>query len=254
MVEGFEFFSELAGDADAAAGCEFAENFEGGWQAVGRLEEEGGFSRVEGSLELLATLSFFDVKETVKGKRMGGESGGDQGRGDGGGAGENGEFDTLITTGFQETVSRVRQAGGSGVGNNCDVLTFPGTCNEVGNPLLFVVVVKRNQGAGDFEVIEELKGVTGVLAGDEVSVPQRVDRPKGNVPQIADGGGDEGDHGVLDTVCESSHDAGGGALEGVGKGARSGSLEVVVNEEAGLATSFSGFENRSRLGGVDQLV
>lgn len=82
----------------------------------------------------------------MEGKRVGREAGGDEGGSDGGGAGEDGEFDFLIAAGFEKTMSGVGEAGGAGIGNDCDFHTVFGTLDEFGNALLFIVVVQRNEG------------------------------------------------------------------------------------------------------------
>lgn len=100
VVEGFEFLGEFAGDADAYLGGEFAEDLHGGGEPVGGLEEEGGLAGLEGGVELLAALAFFDRKEAVEGKGMRRKAGGDESGGNGGGTGEDGEGDFAIARGF----------------------------------------------------------------------------------------------------------------------------------------------------------
>lgn len=56
------------------------------------------------------------------------------------------------------------------------------------------MIVEGGEGLGDFEVIEELERVTGVLARDEVGFAEGLDGPKGDVPEVSDGGGDESQH------------------------------------------------------------
>jgi len=96
-------------------GSEFAEDVEGGGEAVRRFEEEGGFGSVEGLLELFAAFSFFDVEEALEGEGVWGEAGGDEGGGDGGGAREDGEGDVLIAAGFEKAVSGIGEAGGASI-------------------------------------------------------------------------------------------------------------------------------------------
>lgn len=195
-MEGFEGFCEFPGNADGSVGGQVGKDFEGGWKAVGGFKKEGGFSGIESGLKLLATFALLDMEEAVKGKRMGREAGGDQGRGDGGWAGENGEFDFLITAGFEEAMPRIGEAGGAGVGDDGDLFSLAGSFDELGDPLLFVVVVQRDQWAGNLEMIEEPEGVPRVLAGDEVGSPQGVDGPQSDVPQVAYWCRNKGDEGI----------------------------------------------------------
>ena len=46
-------------------------------------------------------------------------------------------------------------------------------------------------GRGDAEVVEELLGLAGVFAGDAVDALEDVEGAKGDVAEVADGGGDE---------------------------------------------------------------
>lgn len=192
-MEGFEGLAEFAGDTDGAVGREFGEDFEGGGEAVGGLEEEGRFAGFESGLELLAPFAFFDVEEAVEGEGVRWEAGGDKGGCDGGGAGKDGKLDPLVAAGFEKAVAGVREAGGAGIGNDSDLFAVAGAGDEFGYTLLFVVIVERDEGAGDFEMVEEAEGVAGILAGDEVGVAEGFDRTQGDVAKVTDGSGDEGD-------------------------------------------------------------
>lgn len=121
------------------------------------------------------------------------EAGGHEGGGDGGGAGKDREFDFLIAAGFEKTVAGIRETGSAGIGNDGDFFAALGTCDEFRNALFFVVIVERDEWARDFEVVEELARMAGVLAGDEVGLAESFDGADGDVTEVADGGGDEGD-------------------------------------------------------------
>lgn len=142
VVQGFKGLGEFACDADRLVGGEFGEDFESRGEAVRRFEEESGFGRIEGGLELLGSFSFFDVEESVKGKWMRRKAGGDEGGGDGRWAGEDGEGEVFIAACFQETMAGVGEAGGAGVGNDGDGFAIAGAPDEFGDAVLFVVVVE----------------------------------------------------------------------------------------------------------------
>lgn len=115
VVEGLKGFGELARDADSGFRRELGEDLEGRWQAVGRLEEEGGVRRVKSGLKLLPAFAFFDREEAVKRKGMGREAGGNESRGDSGRTGEDGEGDFGVPGGFEKAVTGIGKAGVSGI-------------------------------------------------------------------------------------------------------------------------------------------
>ena len=87
---------------------------------MGGFEEESGLGRVESGLQLPAAFAFFDVKESVEGKRVRWKSGSDERGGDGGGAREDGELDVLIAAGFEKAVPGIGEAGSAGVRDDGD--------------------------------------------------------------------------------------------------------------------------------------
>ena len=56
---------------------------------------------------------------------------------------------------------------------------------------MFVVT---DEGFGDFEVAEEIARMTGIFAGDEIGILQRLDGAKGDISEVTDRSGDEGEH------------------------------------------------------------
>lgn len=154
MVQGFECLGELASYTDGVFRSQVVEYFESGGQAVGGLEEHGGFGAFESSLKLFTPLSFFDVKEAVEGKWVGWKSGGNKRCCDCGRARQDREFDFLITAGFEEAVTGVGEAGGAGVRDDGNGLAIAGALDQLGDALLFVVVMQGNEWSRNFEVVE----------------------------------------------------------------------------------------------------
>lgn len=58
-----------------------------------------------------------------------------------------------------------------------------------------VVLVVAHERLLDAEVPEQIQAVPRVLAGDEVGILQHFERAERDVAKIADGRGDEGEHG-----------------------------------------------------------
>ena len=114
-----------------------------------------------------------------------------QGGDDGAGAGNGANRDSRLGALLYQVLTWVRDGGASGIGYQGAGLSGQ---NAVQNffPLEgFVVLVVAHQGLFQFQVVEELQRDPGVLRGDEIRAFQRGLCPGGNVPQIADGGGNQ---------------------------------------------------------------
>jgi|TARA_B110000881_G_scaffold168103_1_gene151471 hypothetical protein len=157
MVERFEGFAEFSGDTDGVVRRELGEDIESGRETMGRLEEESCFAGFKGGLKLLASFALFYVEEAVEGKRVWRKTGGDEGGGDGRRAGKNGELDLLITASFKKTMAGVGEARSSRVGDDGDFSSVTSSLDEFRDAVLLVVVVQRDEGTRDFEVVEEAK-------------------------------------------------------------------------------------------------
>ena len=56
---------------------------------------------------------------------------------------------------------------------------------------MLVVLVKAFGGLGDGEVVEEFLCQAGVFTSDAIHAPQHIERPEGDIAEIADGGSDK---------------------------------------------------------------
>ena len=160
---------------------------------MGGFKEESGLGGVESGLELLATFAFFDVKESVEGKRVGWKSGSNERGGDGRGAREDGELDVLIAAGFEKSVPGIGEAGSAGVRDDSDFFAALCAGDEFGDAMLLVVIVERNERSGNLKMVEKAQRVAGVFASDEVGFAQGLDGPEGDVAEVSDRSGDKGD-------------------------------------------------------------
>lgn len=160
---------------------------------MGGFKEESGLGRVKSGLQLLTAFAFFDVKESVEGKRVRWKSGSDERGGDGGGAREDGELDVLIAAGFEKAVPGIGEAGSAGVRDNGDFFAALYAGDEFGDAMLLVVIVERNEWSGNLKMVEKAQRVAGVLASDEIGFAQGLDGPQGDVAEIPDWSGDEDD-------------------------------------------------------------
>ena len=65
--------------------------------------------------------------------------------------------------------------------------------------LVFVVLVKRSERTNDLVMIKQFNCITGIFCEYEVHTLQYFNRTKGNIFEIADGSGDDVEHGLM---CE----------------------------------------------------
>ena len=124
---------------------------------------------------------------------MGWKSGSNERGGNGGGAREDGELDVLIATGFEKAVTGIGEAGSAGVRDDGDFFAALCAGDEFGDTMLLVVIVERNEWSGNLKMVEKAQRVAGVFASDEVSFAQGLDGPQGDVAEVTDRSGDEGD-------------------------------------------------------------
>jgi hypothetical protein len=194
-AEFFEGFCEFAGDADQAVGADFDEGGQGFFEAVGRFEEDGGFGAGGGFGEFAGAASAFNREKAAEEKAVAGKPGTDQRDGDGGGSGQDGDGQAAVEAGFDEAVAGIRDAGHAGVGDQGDVEAAGDALGEFGAAGGFVVAVQADEGFFDLEMLEEEPAVAGVLGGDKVRGAEGVNGAEGDVAAVADGGGDDAEHG-----------------------------------------------------------
>ncbi len=111
------------------------------------------------------------------------------------GPGIDGHDDARGRRGRDQPVAGVAHGGHAGVAEHEDV-TGPRQFDELGSPLLLVVVVERDQAGpvGDAERGQQPLCGAGVLGRDDGGVLERVDQAPRGVPQVSDGGRGKDDH------------------------------------------------------------
>ncbi len=190
----FELFAEFAGDADFLLGEELGADGEGFEEAVRGFEEDAGDLAVGGGAEVAFSAAAFDGEEATVEELFGGEAAPDQGGEDGAGAWENRVGEAAFDAGAEEAVAWVADSGHPGIGDEGDLFAIGEVFEEFGGASGFVVFVVTDEGFGDFEVAEEIARMTGIFAGDEIGILQRLDGSKGDVSEVTDRSGDEGEH------------------------------------------------------------
>ena len=190
----FELFAEFAGDADFLLGEELGADGEGFEEAVRGFEEDAGDLAVGRGAEVAFSAAAFDGEEATVEELFGGEAAPDQGGEDGAGAWENRVGEAAFDAGAEEAVAGVADSGHAGIGDEGDLFAIGEVFEEFGGASGFVVFVVTDEGFGDFEVAEEIARMTGIFAGDEIGILQRLDGAKGDISEVTDRSGDEGEH------------------------------------------------------------
>jgi len=160
-------------------------------QPVGRLENDQGVSEsAEGAIEG-APLARFRRRESGEGEGVGRKAGGDE-------SGEDrrrsrDRFDPVprFDGGAHQGEPRIGEERRAGVRDDGDGLSLVERRQEAREPGPFVVLVERQCGPGDPEVLQQTSGAPGVLAGDEVRLGEGARGPGREVVQVADGRRDE---------------------------------------------------------------
>src|SRR6185437_14881877 len=122
---------------------------------------------------------------------LGGEAAGDEGGERCTGSGDGVDGDTGGDGFRDEFGSGVGDGRGTGVGDEGDACAGFELVEELLGAAGLVVQVVADGGCGDAEVVEKLRGLAGVFAGDAVGGAQNAKRAEGDVFEVADGRGDE---------------------------------------------------------------
>ena len=130
-------------------------------------------------------------QKALKGEAPGGLAGGGQGRDQGAGAGDGHHGDALLGAPGHQLLPRVRDGGHPRVGDQGAVLPRQQPVQHRLAPRLRVVAVIGQHGLFQPQVIEQLDGHPGVLRRDKVRLRQGLGHALGDVPQVADGRGDQ---------------------------------------------------------------
>jgi hypothetical protein len=111
------------------------------------------------------------------------------------GAGDHRDRQALSDAAAHECEARITDAGRAGVADERHVTTLREQIDDAVARLAFVVLVERDLRLVNLKALEQLAGVARILGGDEVNRAQRVECAGADVAQIADGGGDQVEHG-----------------------------------------------------------
>jgi hypothetical protein len=131
-------------------------------------------------------LSWFSLLNRIRGS---GQAAGDEGANGGIGAGDGKDGDASGDGGCGKEAAWVRDAGGAGVTDDGDARAGLEFCGKFGGAAGLVVQVVADGGSADGEVVEQLLGLAGVLAGDAVDGAQDAEGAQGDVFKVADGRG-----------------------------------------------------------------
>ena len=85
----------------------------------------------------------------------------------------------------------IADAGQAGVGDDGDAFAGGEFFDQLRGAPRFVVFVIADERLVDLEVPEQIPGVPRVFAGDEIDALEHLQRAQRDVPEIADGSGDE---------------------------------------------------------------
>jgi hypothetical protein len=86
--------------------------------------------------------------------------------------------------------SRIADAWRSRIGDKGDAFAVVEHPADPLSGLLLIVGVAGNQAFFDSVGVEQLQAVPGVFAGDGIHLPEYVQGPQGDIPQVSDRGGD----------------------------------------------------------------
>lgn len=186
-VVGLEFFRKLTGDADAGEGLELAEDFQGGDQAVRGLEKQVGVAGIERGLEALAAFALFHGEKSAKREGVARKARADEGIEHGGGPREDLIGDGFLDAALDETVAGIRNARHAGIGDDGDVFAVADAIEQLGDAADLIVLVQGDERLLDAVVLEQWRGMAGVLAGDAVGIAEGLQGAQGDVIPMADG-------------------------------------------------------------------
>ena len=140
---------------------------------------------------MLPPALFIDGQKALKGEPAGGKAADGQGVHRRAAAGDGQNLHAVFRAQPHQVLAGVGNGGRAGVRHQSAGLACQQAL-ENGLPGGDVVVlVVADQGLFDFKMVQQLDGYPGILRRDEVHGLQRLYRPGREVPQIADGGGDQ---------------------------------------------------------------
>ena len=104
-------------------------------------------------------------------------------------SGDGDDLDARCRHGAHQLEPRITDGGRAGIADQRNRLALAQPCNYFNRPQPFVVIVQRYLRRSDTKVLEENSGVARVLRCNQRARRQHLARPRGQIAQIADRGG-----------------------------------------------------------------
>ncbi len=158
---------------------------------VRRFIENLGARRVADGFQRGAPRAGLGRKEAAEAKRVGGQPAGHQRRQERRGAGNRHHANVMADRQRHQPIAGIAHAGRSGIGDQRNVVTVFQVHHQFGRSRQLVVFVIADRRLLDAVVVEQLDGLPGIFAGDQVHFLQRVQSAQSNVFEIADGSADK---------------------------------------------------------------
>ena len=191
----FEQLGQVVGQRCPAVAVHGQGVLQEGCQAKRALVEDERVRRVQVDFEKAPPLAGLARGKAAEGKAVQRQAGEHDRHDEPGRPGDHRHLFAGVDGPAHERVAGVGDAGRAGVGDERDALAFTQEAEDALPGLVFVVFVKGDLRAADLKVLEQPPGRACVLAGDEIDAAQGLQRPQRDVPQVADRGGDEIEHG-----------------------------------------------------------
>ena len=134
---------------------------------------------------------FVHSQKALKGKPPCGLAGDGQGRYQSAGAGYGADGNPRLPAAGHQLLPGVGDGGGARVGDQGAALPGLKPAQDSLSAGLGAVPVVGDHGLFKPQVVEQLHRHPGILGGDKVRLFQRIRHPPGDIPQVADGGGDQ---------------------------------------------------------------
>ena len=183
-----EFFvqlGEFSGDHRRAVAKNRQCVFERAHDAVRRLIEDQRRGFVLERLEGFEPLCPLGGQKTAEAKGFGRQARGGECGLDRDGTGQRNDIDSGGDGLLYDSKSRIGNTRHACVGDNRDRLASPGAVDKLAGAFGLVVFVITHERLLDFEVLEKLARMPGVLTGDHIRLAKRSQRSQSNILKVA---------------------------------------------------------------------
>ncbi len=143
-------------------------------------------SRAAGAGELVLAASAFDRQKSAEVMLMAWQTRAYERGEHGARAGQHGDGQVFFAACAHQAVAGIRQAGHSRIGHHGHVQSARHALAEFGGARCFVVLVKTDERLLDLVMLQQHARVAGVLGGDEIGRPKRLEGAQGDVAQVSD--------------------------------------------------------------------